>query len=236
MDSFSSDNIYSLPRLRDCQSVFRDRTHAGRCIADMIKESDAVVLGIPAGGIPVAAVVARTLGLSLDVAVVSKITLPWNTEAGYGAVAFDGSLQLNEPLIIQSGLSRKQVQAGVDKTRRKVAERTRRLRGEKPLLELYDKTVILVDDGLASGYTMRVAVEALTRCKVGRMIVAVPTGHVAAVEEIARQVHTLYCPNIRSGPRFAVADAYEYWADISESEAEAILKTFDTVLPPEKPS
>ncbi len=236
MDSCSSDNINSLPRLRDCQSVFRDRTHAGRCIADMIKESDAIVLGIPAGGIPVAAVVARTLGLSLDVAVVSKITLPWNTEAGYGAVAFDGSLQLNEPLIIQSGLSRKQVQAGVDKTRRKVAERTRRLRDEKPLLELYDKTVILVDDGLASGYTMRVAVEALTRCRVGRMIVAVPTGHAAAVEEIARRVHALYCPNIRSGPRFAVADAYEYWADVSESEAETILKTFDTVPPPEKPS
>jgi putative phosphoribosyl transferase len=236
MDSRSSDNIYYLPRLRECQSVFRNRTHAGRCIADMIKESDAVVLGIPAGGIPVATVVARALGLSLDVAVVSKITLPWNTEAGYGAVAFDGSLQLNEPLIIQAGLSREQVQAGIDKTRSKVAERARRLRGGKPLLDLYDKTVIVVDDGLASGYTMRVAVEALNRCKAGRIIVAVPTGHASAVEEIARQVHALYCPNIRSGPRFAVADAYENWTDVSESEAETILKTFDTVPPAETPA
>jgi putative phosphoribosyl transferase len=231
MDICSSGNIYYLPRLRECQAVFRDRTHAGRCIADMIKESDAVVLGIPAGGIPVAAVVARALGLSLYVAVVSKITLPWNTEAGYGAVAFDGSLQLNEPLIIQAGLRREQVQAGIDKTRSKVAERTRRLRGGNLLLELYDKTVIVVDDGLASGYTMRAAVDALTRCKVGRIIVAVPTGHAAAVEEIAREVHTLYCPNIRSGPRFAVADAYENWTDVSESEAETILNTFDTVPP-----
>ena len=112
MTTSTEKNIYSLPRLRECQSVFLDRIHAGRCISDMIKESDAVVLGIPAGGIPVAAVVARALGLSLDVAVVSKITLPWNTEAGYGAVAFDGSLQLNEPLIIQAGLRREQVQAG----------------------------------------------------------------------------------------------------------------------------
>ena len=202
----------------------------------MIKESDAVVLGIPAGGIPVAAVVARALGLSLDVAVVSKITLPWDTEAGYGAVAFDGSLLLNEALIVRSGLSQNQIQAGIDKTRIKVAERVRRLSGGKPMSDLSDKTVIVVDDGLASGYTMRVAVEALTRCKAGRIIVAVPTGHAAAVEEIARQVHTLYCPNIRSGPRFAVADAYENWTDVSESEAETILKTCDTVPPAETPA
>jgi putative phosphoribosyl transferase len=222
MTTSTEKNIYCLPRLRECQSVFLDRTHAGRCISDMIKESDAVVLGIPAGGIPVAAVVARALGLSLDVAVVSKITLPWNTEAGYGAVAFDGSLLLNEALIVRSGLSQNQVQAGIDKTRIKVAERARRLRGGKPMPDLSEKTVIVVDDGLASGYTMRVAVEALTRCNVGEIIVAVPTGHASAVDEIARQVHTLYCPNIRSGPRFAVADAYENWTDVSEPEAETI--------------
>jgi predicted phosphoribosyltransferase len=231
VDICSSDNIYYLPRLRECQSVFRDRTHAGRCIADMIKGSDAVVLGIPAGGIPVAAVVARALGLSLDVAVVSKITLPWDTEAGYGAVAFDGSWLLNEALIVRSGLNREQVQAGIDKTRIKVAERVRRLHGGKPMPDLSKKTVIVVDDGLASGYTMRVTADALTRCNVGQIVVAVPTGHAAAVEEIARQVHTLYCPNIRSGPRFAVADAYANWTDVSESEADNILKTAATVPP-----
>jgi predicted phosphoribosyltransferase len=110
------------------------------------------------------------------------------------------------------------------------------LRGDKPMPDLSEKTVIVVDDGLASGYTMLVAVEALTRYNVGEIIVAVPTGHASAVEEIARQVHTLYCPNIRSGPRFAVADAYENWTDVSESEAETILKTVDTVLPAETPA
>jgi putative phosphoribosyl transferase len=236
MTTSTEKNIYYLPRLRECQSVFLDRIHAGRCISDMIKESDAVVLGIPAGGIPVAAVVARALGLSLDVAVVSKITLPWNTEAGYGAVAFDGSLLLNEALIVRLGLSQNQVQARIDKTRIKVVERAKRLRGDKPMPDLSEKTVIVVDDGLASGYTMLVAVEALTRCNAGDIIVAVPTGHSSAVEEIAQQVHTLYCPNIRSGPRFAVADAYENWADVSESEAETILKTVDTVPPVETPA
>jgi predicted phosphoribosyltransferase len=233
MNTFTENNLYHLPRLRECQSVFLDRTQAGRCITDMIKESDAVVMGIPAGGIPVAAVVARALGFSLDVAVVSKITLPWNTEAGYGAVAFDGSLRLNEALIHQSGLSRNQVQAGIDKTRIKVAERVRRLRGGKPMSDLSDKTIIVVDDGLASGYTMQVAVEALARYGSGKMVVAVPTGLATAIEEIARRVHALYCPNIRSGSRFAVADAYENWTNVSESEAETILKTFNTLPPAE---
>jgi predicted phosphoribosyltransferase len=231
MTTCTENNIHYLPRLRECKSVFLDRTHAGRCITDMIKESDAVVMGIAAGGIPVAAVVARALGLSLDVAVVSKITLPWDTEAGYGAVAFDGSLRLDDALIVRSGLSRDQVQAGIDKTRIKVTERVRRLRRGKPMSKLSNKTVIVVDDGLASGYTIQVAVEALARCGVERIIVAVPTGHAAAVEKIARQVHALYCPNIRSGSRFAVADAYENWTDVSESEAETILKTVDTFPP-----
>ena len=231
MTTKTENNIYCLSRLRECQSIFLDRTHAGRCIADMIKESDGVVLGIPAGGIPVAAVVAQALGLRLDVAVVSKITLPWNTEAGYGAVAFDGSLLLNEAQIVRSGLSRNQIRAGIDKTRTKVAERVRRLRGGKPMADLSDKTVIVVDDGLASGYTMQVAIEALARCEVRKMIVAVPTGHTTVVEEVARQVQALYCPNIRSGPRFAAAGAYENWTDVSGSEAETILRTVDTVPP-----
>ena len=98
---------------------------------------------------------------------------------------------------------------------------------------LSDKTVIVVDDGIASGYTIQVAVEALARCGAGQIIVAVPTGHAPAVTKIARLVHALYCPNVRSAPRFAVANAYESWTDVPESEVETILKTIDTVLPAE---
>ncbi|MFZ0243427.1 MAG: phosphoribosyltransferase family protein [Desulfobacterales bacterium] len=230
------DTVRYLSHLRECRNVFRNRTHAGRCIAYMIEERNAIVMGIPAGGTPVAAVVAGALGFSLDVVVVSKITLPWNTEAGYGAVAFDGSMRLNENLVRAAGLGRDQVEAGIDRTRIKVAERMKRLRGCKPPLDLRGKTVIVVDDGLASGYTMRVAVEALTRGGVGKLIVAVPTGHAEAVEEIAHKVQAIYCPNIRSGANFAVADAYESWTDVSAAEAEAILKNFEVVSPRKTPA
>lgn len=229
MNSRTVDNIFDLAHLRECTSVFRDRLHAGRCIAAMIRETDAVVLGIPAGGIPVAAVVARILGFGLAVAVVSKITLPWNTEAGYGALAFDGSLRLNTRLIAQSGLTPDQVRTGIDRTRIKVAGRVQRLCGGRPLPELSGKTAIVVDDGMASGYTLEAAIAALTHCGLRRIVAAVPTGHAGAVEVIARQVHALYCPNIRSGPRFAVADAYKHWSDVSDSDVEDMLKSVETV-------
>lgn len=101
-------NVISLAALHNRTRVFRDRAHAGKILADLLapyRAAEAVVLGIPAGGVPVAAVVADTLRLSLDIAVVSKLTLPWNTEAGYGALAFDGTLRLNETLVRQAGLS-----------------------------------------------------------------------------------------------------------------------------------
>jgi len=91
--------VLELPALHNRLCVFHDRTLAGEVLADMLstyRGSNALVFGIPAGGVPVAAVIARALALPLDVAVVSKLTLPWNTEAGYGALAFDGTLRLNE--------------------------------------------------------------------------------------------------------------------------------------------
>ncbi|MEE8197803.1 MAG: hypothetical protein V3T69_11570, partial [Acidiferrobacterales bacterium] len=90
----SGGSIHTLTRLGDRAGVFCDRTHAGEVLADMLQGicvAQPLILGIPAGGVPVAAAIAPRLGAPLDVAVVSKITLPWNTEAGYGAVAFDGT-------------------------------------------------------------------------------------------------------------------------------------------------
>jgi len=189
-------------------------------------DSDAIVLGIPAGGIPVAATVAAQLGLALDVAVVSKITLPWNTEAGYGAVAFDGTVILNQELLPRLGLSKQEIADGVSRTKRKVERRVRRLRGARRLPDLARRTLILIDDGLASGFTMRVAVEALRRADAREVVVAVPTAHRNAVERLAGRSTTIYCANLRGGFHFAVADAYQYWYDVDESELVSILARF----------
>jgi predicted phosphoribosyltransferase len=188
-------------------------------------EGRAIVMAIPAGGVPVAKEMANRLNLPLDLAVVSKITLPWNTEAGYGAVAFDGTVRLNDDLVRRVGLSPEQIEQGIKTTSRKVSRRVEELRGDRDMPDLHTYPVILADDGLASGFTMRVAVEALRNGGASRVIVAVPTAHQRSVERIAAEVEMLYCANIRSGWSFAVADAYERWTDVAMEEVRAMLAT-----------
>ena len=184
MENRTTGNVTELPGLRDRLHVFRDRPHAGEILAGMLEDyraSRTLVMAIPAGGIPVAASLARRLSLPLDVAVVSKITLPWNTEAGYGAVAFDGTVRLNRDLLSRLGLSGKEIEAGKAATTGKVERRVEKFRGEPSYPALIRERVILVDDGLASGFTLLVGVEALKKSGTGEIIVAVPTGSAGAV-------------------------------------------------------
>lgn len=214
------------PRMRDRTGVFADRREAGRHLAELmepVRGSDALVLGVPAGGVPVAAALAEELGLALDVAVVSKITLPWNPEAGYGAVAFDGSVQINEPLRRRLGLSEEDVEAGVEATREKVRRRVRELRGERPLPNVSGRTVILTDDGLASGFTMLTAARAVRDAGPERTLVAVPTAHDTAIDRILDEADRVYCCNVRRGMRFAVAAAYREWHDVPLDEVKQVL-------------
>jgi predicted phosphoribosyltransferase len=212
--------------LRDRLRVFRDRRHAGEIVAGLLEPErapDAMVLAIPAGGVPVAVPIAQRLGLALDLAVVSKITMPWSTEAGYGAVAFDGTTRLNEPLLRTLPLSRADIDDGIRRTREKVLRRVQALRGGRGL-DLRGRRAILVDDGLASGITMRVAVEAVRNAGAARVVVAVPTAHRETADAVEREVDVLYVPNVRSGASFAVADAYEHWHDVSDTELTDLLR------------
>ena len=220
-------NVIELAELRDRIGVFRNREHAGEILSGMLTRPEgarAILFAVPAGGVPVAAVMAGRLRLPLDVAVVSKITLPWNTEAGYGAVAFDGSVLLNEPVLSRIGLSKTQIEQGQRATREKVKRRLLEFRGDRPLPDLADTTAILVDDGLASGFTMLAAIGALRRLRCRDVVVAVPTAGTAAVGLVAPAVDTLYIANIRSGASFAVASAYERWADVDEKDAVALFR------------
>lgn len=222
-------NIHELAELRDRTGIFQDRAHAGQILAGLLEPwrlQKPLVLAIPAGGVPVAAEVARSLDCPLDLAVVSKITLPWNSEAGFGAVAWDGTAALNEEMLPYLGLSPEQIAAGKRQTYAKVRRREQLFRGRRPFPELQDKTAILVDDGLASGFTMMVAVQALRRSGSDKIIVAMPTGHLEAVQRLAAQVDALCCTNIRSGCSFAVAAAYLLWRDVTEQDVLALLPEF----------
>ena len=224
-----SNNLFDIPDFRNRSAVFRNREHAGEVLGDMLsdyKGTDAVVFAIPAGGVPVGAVIADKLQIPLELAVVSKITLPWNTEAGYGAVAFDGTVRINQEIVSRTGISEGEIENGVEKTLNKVKRRVAEFREGKPPIQAKRRPVILVDDGIASGFTMLVAVEAFKKMRADEIIVAVPTGHWGAIEKVLSDVETLYCANLRSGWTFAVADAYVNWSDISEEEVIDLLKAF----------
>jgi predicted phosphoribosyltransferase len=215
---------HDLPELREREGVFRDRRHAGEVLAGMLESAgEGIVFALPAGGLPVAVPMAEKLGLPLDVAVVSKVLLPWDTEAGYGAVAFDGTVRINTDLVRRLSLSRQTVEEGVDETRRKVERRMRLFRGDRPFPDVTGRSVIVVDDGLASGFTMLVALEAMRGRKAGRIVVAVPTAHQGAIDRICREADELYCANVRTGFPFAVAAAYRSWSDVTEEEVLEIL-------------
>jgi len=218
--------VMELPELRDRRWVFRDRAHAGRVLASMLgvyRNGNGLVLAIPAGGVPVAAAMADVLHLPMDLCVVSKILLPWTTEAGFGAVAFDGSVWLNQAYIDHYHLTPQQIDKATREARRKVAARVKRFRGDRPMPPMKGRPVILVDDGLASGATLRVGLEALRRLDADQLLVAVPTAPPLGALELAQEVEALYCANVRGGATFAVADAYQHWHDVSEEEVEAIL-------------
>lgn len=222
-------NIFDLPDLRNQIHVFQDREHAGLTLSKMLevyKDSNAVVFGIPAGGVPVAAPIARQLKLVLDVVVVNKVTLPWNTEAGYGAVSFEGTVHLNQDMLSGMGLTSEDINDGVQKASRKVKRRLKKFRKGLSFPDVKDSSVILVDDGVASGFTMLVAVEALKNKGAEKIIIAVPTAHLQALKRVSSKVEQIYCANLRGGWGFAVADAYQNWYDVDEQEVTEILDKF----------
>lgn len=214
------------PALRDRVQVFMDRSHAGRLLAERLlgyRGQKVHLFAIPAGGVPVAAEIARGLALPLDLIIVRKIQLPYTTEAGFGALNPAGEAIFNEELLQRIHLSPEDIAAQTDKTAAVIRRREERLRGGRPYPELAGEPAIVVDDGLASGFTMRAAVQFLKRQGAGRIIAAVPTGSKRTVQDLLPLVDELLCLNIRSGWSFAVADAYQNWYDLEEEEVLEIM-------------
>ena len=205
--------------------AFRDRSAAGRSVAAMLgkyKDIDAIVLAIPAGGVPVALQVAKALSLPLQVIPVSKVLFPWTTEGGFGAVALDGSVWIDEAAVENFGLKPEQIDKAVADARAKVERR--RARFCRSEVDPGDKTVILVDDGIAAGSTIRTAIAALRKQGAKTIVVAVPTAHDRSLDALRTLADEIVCADIRGGTHFAVADAYEEWRDLADEEIEAMLK------------
>ncbi len=213
--------------LRNKSFVFEDREDAGRRLSQFLSEykgSDSIVLSIPSGGVPVGKEIKDALSLPLDLLIVRKIQIPWNPEAGFGAVTLDGYVIFNEPLLHSLELPENVINEQIEKTKDILLKRNELFRKGKGFPSLKNRTAILVDDGLASGYTMIAATEFVKKRNPFRIIIAVPTGSYSTVRKISSLVDHLYCLNIREGYPYAVAEAYRNWYDLSNEEVLRILK------------
>ncbi|MGR3303369.1 MAG: phosphoribosyltransferase [Candidatus Scalindua sp.] len=215
--------------LRDKLLVFKDRKEAGMLLSKSLpvyKDTGSIVLAIPSGGVSVAVEIAKALMLSLDVVIVRKIQIPFNPEAGFGAVEPDGKVIFNEELLMRLNLSEEEIKRQIHKTKDIIKRRNEIFRKGQNFPSIKNRTVIIVDDGLATGYTMLAAVDFVKRQEPQKIVVAVPTGSKKTVNTILTHVDELFCMNVRSGYTFAVAEAYENWYDLEDEEVISILNNF----------
>lgn len=213
--------------LRNKNYVFRDRAHAGELLARKLRpfvETASIVLAIPSGGVPVGNIIAKELGLAFDLIIVRKLPIPFNTEAGFGSISWDGEVMLNERLVKQLQLSREEIDGVIEDVKHELARRMERFRGKKQFPELEGRNVIIVDDGLASGYTVLAAIRSIKKSSPARIIVAIPTASKNAIELVSPQVDEIFCLNIRETTIFAVAEAYQEWHDLNEEEVLKLLR------------
>lgn len=219
------ENITFDPYLRSKTHIFKDRCEAGKMLTKiMTRPSNPIVLAIPSGGVPVGYCLSREFKTTLDIIVVRKVPIPGNPEAGFGAIAPDGYLILNEPLVKELGLKQDQISA-ISKSRlNEIQSRILKFRGDREVEKIIKKDVILVDDGIASGYTMLVAIKSLRKKNPNKIIVAVPTGNDQALNMVSKEADEVYCLNLRSSLMFAVADAYTDWYDLEDDEVKDYLK------------
>jgi putative phosphoribosyl transferase len=207
--------------------TFRDRREAGEKLAERLadfKDQDPLVLAIPRGGVPVGCEISKALRAPFDLIIPRKLPIPYNTEAGFGAVTPDGTVVLNEQLVAQLGLSRAEIDNIVMTVLDEVQRRVKAYR-DGPPLDPKGKTVIITDDGLASGYTMIAAVRDVKKKGPKKVIVAVPCSPRSSVELLKQEAAEVVSLTIQEYGSFAVASYYDEFPDLSDGEVLAMLGT-----------
>jgi predicted phosphoribosyltransferase len=204
-----------------------DRTEAGALLAERLRRyaerADAIVLALPRGGVPVGFAVAERLDLDLDVIVVRKLGVPWHDELAMGAVASGGPRVVNRDTVRRAGIDAARIEAVARSQLDEVARREARYRGGAPAPPLRGRTAILVDDGLATGSTMTVAVQAVAAAQPQRVIVAVPVAAAGSCSALSSQVDEMICLHTPE-PFRAVSLWYETFDQTSDDEVVALLR------------
>jgi predicted phosphoribosyltransferase len=207
--------------------AFLDRAEAGRVLAERLAHyahrPDVLVLALPRGGVPVAYEVARALGAPLDVFLVRKLGVPGQEELAMGAIATGGVRVLNEDVVRVLRIPDEVIDSVAESQGRELERRERSYRDDRPLPEVRGRTVILIDDGLATGSSMRAAIAALRQQKPARVVVAVPVAAAATVEEMSREVDDLVCV-LTPEPFYAVGSWYEDFTQTTDDKVHALLE------------
>lgn len=206
-------------------AIFQDRQDAGRALASSLRNvpglEDATVLALPRGGVPVAFEVAQALHLPLDVFVVRKLGVPGQEELAMGAVATGGVVVLQPEVVRAFGIRPEIIDAVVARERIEILRREAAYRGSHPSASVAGRAVILVDDGLATGSSMKAAARAL-RPAVRHLVVAVPVAARRTCEELRSEVDQLVCPQTPE-PFHAVGEFYHDFSQTSDEEVRALL-------------
>ncbi len=203
------------------EPIFENRYDAGRQLATRLaeyKNRSAVVLAIPNGGVLVGLGVALALNADFNVIISRKIPLPLSPEGGFGAVTDDGTTILNEEIVKRFNLSQQQINYQVSRVRTNIRQRSLLYHGKKPPSLVKGRTVLIVDDGLASGYTMMAAVESVRYRQPNELIVAVPVASAAALPKVEKVANRVVSCVAGFDPEFYVSDFYRYWHDPSDNE------------------
>jgi putative phosphoribosyl transferase len=210
--------------------VFADRRDAGQQLARLLEDyrtrKDVVVLGLARGGVPVAFEVARALEAPLEVFTVRKIGAPGQEELAMGAIATGGAVVMNYQVVDQLGITPGRFDIAAERATVELERRERAYRGDRPPLEVEGKTAILVDDGLATGTTMRASVRAVRELGPEQIVVAVPTAPVSACRELSAIVDDVVCVTNPSH-LVAVGQSYRDFTQTSDDEVHALLSAAD---------
>lgn len=205
---------------------YANRQHAGQIMADLMsqytKQPDTIILALPRGGVPVAYEIAKKLALPMDIFIVRKLGIPEHAELAMGAIASGGAIVLNEELINSLHINTATINKVLQAEEQELARREMVYRGNKPYPELTGKTVILVDDGIATGYTMRAAVASLQQKKPATIIVAVPVAARETCHGMACLVNELICP-LQPANFYAVGLWYDDFSQTSDEEVIQLL-------------
>jgi erythromycin esterase-like protein/predicted phosphoribosyltransferase len=216
------------------ERLFRDRRDAGRAVAGLLEhyrgEPDVVVLGLPRGGVPVAYEVARALGAPLDVFVVRKLGVPGQGEVAMGAIASGGVVVINDDVVRGLGITPEVIQRVAEQEGRELLRREQAYRDGRPVPQLAGKTVVVVDDGLATGSSMRAAIIALREHNPARIVVAVPAAPKSTCQELWAVVDEVVCATTPS-PFLAVGARYWDFSQTTDEEVRDLLRAAATSVP-----